>query len=709
MRALTETGYTIPTPIQAQAIPPLLEGRDLLGLAETGSGKTAAFALPLLQRLSADGSGRPAPRCTRALILAPTRELAIQIGESIGVYGRGLNLRHTVIFGGVGQRPQVKAVERGVDIVVATPGRLLDLIDQRCLRLEQVGILVLDEADRMFDMGFIRDVRKIVRMVPKVRQTLLFSATMPHDIAALAGEVLHNPVRIEIARAGKTVDRVEQRVHFVDAAKKRDLLNTLLADPAMARVIVFTRTKRGADRVAKNLEQARISSHAIHGNKSQGARQAALENFKKGSIRVLVATDIAARGIDIDDITHVVNYELPNIPESYVHRIGRTARAGAAGVAIAFCAPDERAYLRDIERLTRTPIKVEGAVALTAGAYDPAAAKTGDDTTFVPNDGPTFHQQKRERQREQGDRTKTRATRPHDAARGRDGARPSTGRPDRAPRADGDRSRPERPWSNGPGQADRTQRADRGDRGDRGPRGDRPHAAARGADRPGEGRDRGASRARKPEADRPRYDTRRPAPAAGAREPSRAHQPPRDGAPAPRRDATARDGARPAPRHDGPRTADARTAGPRPERRDGDRPFQSRGYKDGGARRPEDSRARGFRDRPEAGTRRPDGDRAPRPGPSGEQRGEHRGPDRKPASARPHAPRTGDAPAHAGRAADTRAHTGERPRTEAERPARRDDQRRGPPVNRDTKAGERPRWQARKPGSDQRQGGGERG
>ena len=351
LRALNDAQYIHPTPIQAQSIPALIAGRDLLGLAETGTGKTAAFVLPLLQRLAEEG-GRPQPGSPRALILAPTRELAIQIGESIHAYGRHLRISHTVIFGGVGQRPQVNALARGVDILVATPGRLIDLLEQRHLRLNQVRTFILDEADRMLDMGFVRDVRRILKGVPTERHSLLFSATMPSDIAQLAAEILKNPLRVEIARAGKTVDRIDQQVIFVPSAAKRDVLARLLQDAEMRRVIVFTRTKRGADRVCQAIEHMGVGVHAIHGNKSQGQRQSALDSFRKGFTRVLVATDIAARGIDIDDITHVINYELPNIPESYVHRIGRTARAGADGIAIALCAPDEREYLRDIERLT---------------------------------------------------------------------------------------------------------------------------------------------------------------------------------------------------------------------------------------------------------------------------------------------------------------------------------------------------------------------
>ncbi|HEX3945997.1 MAG TPA: DEAD/DEAH box helicase, partial [Rhizomicrobium sp.] len=351
-RALAAENYTDPTPIQTQAIPRLLEGRDLLGIAQTGTGKTAAFALPILQKL-----GKPqqpvAPRSAHALILAPTRELAIQIGESFATYGRHTGLRHTVILGGVGQPQQVKAMARGVDILIATPGRLLDLVQQKHVRLDAVKHFVLDEADRMLDMGFIRDVRKLVTMLPKKRQSLLFSATMPSDVAKLASEMLHNPLRVEVAPEAVTVDLVDQRVHFVETAQKRALLTNLLEDPALARVIVFTRTKHHANRVSEHLERAGISNDALHGNKSQNARQRALQRFRAGDARVLVATDIASRGIDVDGVTHVINFELPHEPESYVHRIGRTARAGNTGIAVAFCDASERPLLRDIERLTR--------------------------------------------------------------------------------------------------------------------------------------------------------------------------------------------------------------------------------------------------------------------------------------------------------------------------------------------------------------------
>ncbi|HYB54557.1 MAG TPA: DEAD/DEAH box helicase [Alphaproteobacteria bacterium] len=356
-RALRAANYERPTPIQAQAIPHLLAGRDLVGIAQTGTGKTAAFALPILNRLSA----APAPvgrGFVRALVLTPTRELAIQIDESFRSYGRYLALRHAVIYGGINQRRQVAALSRGLDILVATPGRLLDLMGQGHVRLERLSIFVLDEADRMLDMGFIHDVKKIIAALPKARQSLFFSATMPPEIGRLAASILSNPARVEVTPAASTVERVEQRVLFVDAARKRALLAELLKDPAITRALVFTRTKHGANRLAEQLERIGVQAEAIHGNKSQPARQRALDGFRCGATRVLVATDIAARGIDIDGISHVINYELPNVPESYVHRIGRTARAGADGTAISFCDGTERAYLKDIERLTRRPIAV---------------------------------------------------------------------------------------------------------------------------------------------------------------------------------------------------------------------------------------------------------------------------------------------------------------------------------------------------------------
>ena len=380
MRALEDARYTEPTPIQRRAIPLLLDGLDLLGIAQTGTGKTAAFALPLLQNLDEDGT-RPRPRSSRALILAPTRELALQISASIETYGRHMRMRQAVVMGGVAQRPQVEALSRGVDILVATPGRLLDLVNQGRADLGRCEYLIIDEADRMLDMGFIRDVRKIVAMLPDERQTLLFSATMPAEVAKLAGEVLFEPERVEIAAKTVAVDGVEQRVHHLAKAAKRDLLTTLLKAPDMARVLVFTRTKRGADAVVKRLARDGVAAQALHGNKSQNARQRALENFRHGRARVLVATDIAARGLDVDDVTHVINYELPNEPECYVHRIGRTARAGAAGVAISFCDASEREQLRSIERLMRASLRVVGeapgeAVASSANP-DKTARRTG--------------------------------------------------------------------------------------------------------------------------------------------------------------------------------------------------------------------------------------------------------------------------------------------------------------------------------------------
>ncbi len=359
VRAVAAEGYSNPSPIQLQAIGPLLAGRDLLGIAQTGTGKTAAFGLPLLQRLS-ENRQRPQPKTARALILAPTRELAIQIEESLRVYGRHLPLSRCAVYGGVGFQPQIRALARGVDILVATPGRLMDLIRRNHVRLEQTQFLVLDEADRMLDMGFVQEVRRIVAMLPHQRQSLLFSATMPNDIATLAKQMLNDPLRIEVTPAVVTVERIKQTLHFVDPGAKRDLLLKVLEDKSLSRVLVFTRTKHGADRVASHLERAGIPSDAIHGNKAQNARQRALEAFRDGQVRVLVATDIAARGIDVDGISHVVNFELPNIPESYVHRIGRTARAGAEGEAISFCSNDERAFLRDIERLTKVKLTVVG-------------------------------------------------------------------------------------------------------------------------------------------------------------------------------------------------------------------------------------------------------------------------------------------------------------------------------------------------------------
>ena len=366
LRALATEGYTTPTPIQAQSIPHVLAGRDLQGIAQTGTGKTAAFALPILHRLMADRRP-PTPRATRVLVLAPTRELAGQIAESFRTYGRQTGLKVALMFGGVPKGRQAQAMAGGVDVLVATPGRLIDHLGDRAVRLDLTEVLVLDEADHMLDLGFIVPIRKIAALLPTKRQTLFFSATMPKEIGALASALLHDPVHVSVTPVATTAERVDQHVVFIDTARKRFLLEELLrrgrnggagAIGEMGRTLVFTRTKHGADRVVKHLEQAGLPAAAIHGNKSQGQRERALAGFRSGQTPVLVATDIAARGIDVDGVTHVINYDLPNVPESYVHRIGRTARAGAAGVAISFCDAAERAFLKDIEKLIRTRVPV---------------------------------------------------------------------------------------------------------------------------------------------------------------------------------------------------------------------------------------------------------------------------------------------------------------------------------------------------------------
>jgi ATP-dependent RNA helicase RhlE len=356
-RAVAAAGYEIPTPIQSQAIPHLLAGKDVLGCAQTGTGKTAAFALPILDRL-ARSARRPGARGPRALVLTPTRELALQINEGFATYGRHVAPKAAVMFGGVGQAPQVEALRRNTDIIVATPGRLIDLMEQGHARLEAVEVLVLDEADRMLDMGFIQPIRRIVSALPRRRQNLMFSATMPEEIQKLAHSILVEPVKVAVTPVSSTAEKVRQWVLFVNRSDKRALLKEVLRDPAMTRVLVFTRTKHGANKVAEELDRKGVPSAAIHGNKSQNARQRALEAFKAGRIRVLVATDIAARGIDVDGVTHVINFEIPDEPESYVHRIGRTARAGASGVALSFCDAEERASLRDIERVIRAQVPV---------------------------------------------------------------------------------------------------------------------------------------------------------------------------------------------------------------------------------------------------------------------------------------------------------------------------------------------------------------
>ena len=366
LQAVRSEGYTTPTAIQEQAIPHILQGRDWFGCAQTGTGKTAAFALPILQLLHgrpavhkpphghATQSGRP----IRALIVTPTRELAAQIGQSFAVYGQHAGLRHTVIYGGVGQGPQAAALRKGVDILVATPGRLLDLLNQQLLSLRQVEIFVLDEADRMLDMGFIHDIRRVVAQLPPQRQNLMFSATMPREIRALADTILHRPIEVRIASQSPAADTVNQVLYFVETGAKQALLEHLLEGPEITRALVFTRTKHGANKVAKQLVSSGTSAEAIHSNKSQNARMRALESFKRGFVRVLVASDIASRGLDVDDISHVINFDMPNVPETYVHRIGRTGRAGASGQAISFCSGDQREELRDIERLLRRSIPV---------------------------------------------------------------------------------------------------------------------------------------------------------------------------------------------------------------------------------------------------------------------------------------------------------------------------------------------------------------
>jgi ATP-dependent RNA helicase RhlE len=376
-KALIKQNYTVPTPIQFVAIPHILRGRDLIGIAQTGTGKTAAFTLPILQRMK-----ESYPRKIKTLVLAPTRELAAQIGESFATYGAFLKFKHTVIFGGVGQGNQVQALEKGVDIVIATPGRLLDLLDQKKLSLMNIEFFVLDEADRMLDMGFIHDIKRIIAKLPQNKQSLFFSATMSPDINKLASSFLKDPAHVAVTPEATTVERIDQCLFFVDQTSKDELLLDLLQEEHLTSVLIFTRTKHKANKVALFLNKHRIDADAIHGNKSQNARIKAMADFKSGKCKVLVATDIAARGIDIDNISHVINYELPNEPESYVHRIGRTARAGAEGTAFSFCAADERNFLRDIEKLIKQKIKVidhkfhsDGAMNATGLAAKPAPRK----------------------------------------------------------------------------------------------------------------------------------------------------------------------------------------------------------------------------------------------------------------------------------------------------------------------------------------------
>lgn len=351
LKALTEEGYKNPTPIQQEAIPHVLKGKDILGCAQTGTGKTAAFAIPVLQNIFSKPKEEKGPRHISALILAPTRELAIQIDESITSYGKYMNVKNTVIFGGVSQHPQTRALKSGVDVLVATPGRLLDLMNQKFVDLSNVKYFVLDEADRMLDMGMINDVKKIISKLPKIRQNMLFSATMPKEVMALVNSILKDPVRVEVTPVSSTIDTITQGLYYVGKKQKKSLLIDILKDESISSLLVFSRTKRGANMIASDLVKVGIEAAAIHGNKSQNARQLALNNFKERKIRVLVATDIAARGIDVDELSHVVNFDLPEVPETYVHRIGRTGRAGQKGIALSFCDEEEMNYLKSIEKL----------------------------------------------------------------------------------------------------------------------------------------------------------------------------------------------------------------------------------------------------------------------------------------------------------------------------------------------------------------------
>ncbi len=550
LRALNGAGYTHPTPIQARTIPALLEGRDVLGIAQTGTGKTAAFALPVLQQL-AQQNRRAEPRSPRALVLAPTRELAVQIARSFDTYGKGLGLKLGMVIGGLGFGRQVETMNRGIDILVATPGRLLDLVERGNVRLGQVTFLVLDEADRMFDMGFIKDVRRIVASVSKERQTLLFSATMPDDVARLSRDILRDPTRVEVAPQGRTVDRIDQGVYFVPASTKRALLSHLLADANLERVIVFTRTKRGANRVAEALDKSGVPSEAIHGNKSQNARQRALENFSRGRARVLVATDLAARGIDVQGVTHVINYEMPAEAESYVHRIGRTARAGASGIAISFCDGSERGQLKSIERLTNQRLAVLPMPANEDLPQVPAAsaASARDERDDERSDDRGFR----------GDRRGP----PRGQSRGHRKGPPRAAYGEAGPA----REHHERPQFDDRPRQERPHHENRGDR----PHHDRPHG-----DRPRNDRPRFENRGERPQHDRPYGDR------------------PRQHNDRPYNDRPRHDG----PRHDGPRDfGDYRDAAPRGHH--GDRPQGDRPYGD----RPRGDRPYG--DRPAGDAPRP--------------------------------------------------------------------------------------------------------
>ncbi len=437
LKALAEEGYTTPTPIQQQAIPILLGRRDLLGVAQTGTGKTAAFAIPILQLLNEERSKQPnAPRRIKTLVLTPTRELAIQIDESFAAYGRHLNLRHAVIFGGVSQHSQVNALKAGLDILIATPGRLLDLMNQGFVNLRDIQFFVLDEADRMLDMGFIHDVKKVIAKLPERRQSLFFSATMPPDVAKLADTILHNPAKVEVTPASSTADTIQQALYFVSKDDKRHLLVHVLNDQKIKSALVFARTKHGADRVVKDLVKAGVKAEAIHGNKSQNARQRALSNFKSRETRVLVATDIAARGIDVDELSHVINYELPNIPETYVHRIGRTGRAGHDGIALSFCDAEETAYLKDIHKLIGRSVPV-----VNEHPYVMAV-----DMAIATPPPPQRQGQGRSGDNRNGNRPQQSSSRPQDGQGRPNGASNNGGRrdADRRPNTQGQTSSPQR-------------------------------------------------------------------------------------------------------------------------------------------------------------------------------------------------------------------------------------------------------------------------
>lgn len=656
-RALTQVGYTTPTPIQVQALPPQLEGRDLLGLAETGSGKTATFVLPLLQDI-ANNPVELGWKQVHTLILAPTRELAVQIDQEVASLSRNMNIRRAVILGGVSKGPQINALKRGVHVCVATPGRLLDHVNMRSCDLSGVHTLVLDEADRMFDMGFIRDINKIVSLIPMKRRTALFSATMPPEIKKFAYEILQDPFRVDLSTKTMVVDRIDQKVMIVRSAEKQSRLHTILADPACERVIVFTRTKRGADRVAERLGMAGINSAAFHGNKAQNARQRALNDFMAGHTRVLVATDIAARGIDVNNITHVINFDMPLDPETYVHRVGRTARKGTSGVAISLCDPSEKAEIKAIEKMMKQTIEVIGDV---GGEHVPMPERRPHHThdaprregahrkgpsqqrSRAPRDGGRFDEQRRDVHagRSDSDRGPRRSFgRPDDAraprtveaggfnpaaefdrpGRGERHARPERNRDERGFR--GDRAeRPERPFDQ---QRDFKPR-DGGFRPRDGERNERPRGEGRnrsdGEGRPFEGRgpkpewkrDGDKQRGDGPRGERPRFD--------GPRSDK------------PRHEGGRHQGAR-AERHHGDRAERQHSEGrsPRPEwKRDGDAP-RGNGSRHEGARH-EGARQDGYRsdkphhEGPRSEGHRADGARSDRPhhGKSRHGDGPHRG------------------------------------------------------------------------------------